>query len=221
VQSQYTFYLHKMNKFWLFGTLLIFSFTGIHGQSVSLLFGSSINQNEIFYESTNGATAVSSTSIAPIVGFEIQHSPKVATSWTLKTNNAFDNIAIGELFNYTFHYNELGLKLDVGVVNINHSQFFVSSGASAQILTEARQSLGSFNYNLLEGGFEKSGSSLFFGIGSKGNSTKALSFTTDLRYNLGMTNFEKDSDQVLNMGSVSLNLMLRLNVEAIGKGSDD
>jgi len=204
-----------ISLFWLL------SLHGLQAQKVYLTVGSSINNNQISYVSSLGSTKTSSTSIAPVIGFEVQHAPKISTTWTLKPNKAFSNVFIGDLCAYTFHYNELSAKVDLGLVDYKSSQLCLIGGVSAQVLTEARQSFGSLNINLLEGGIEKAGSTLFFGMGSRGNESKLVSLVTDIRYNLGLTNFDQDMDQLLKIGSLSFNILLRLNMDALNQSKDE
>lgn len=210
-----------MIKWLTISFLWLLSFSELQAQKVYFTVGSSINNNQVSYSSLLGETNTSSTTIAPVIGFEVQHAPKVSTTWTLKPNKALSNVSIGDLCTYTIHYNELSAKVDLGLVDYKSSQICLVGGVSAQVLTEARQSFGSFNINLLEGGIEKAGSTLFFGMGSRGNESKLVSLVTDIRYNLGLTNFDQDMDQLLKIGSLSFNILLRLNMDALNQSKDE
>jgi hypothetical protein len=210
-----------MKKFILITAVFCSLSASVLGQTCSLILGHSVNQNMVKFTSPNESIRRTSTSLAPIIGFELQHTDKMSSCWLLKTNNAFNSTAIGDLFNYTFHFNDLSMKLDYSFMELNRLRVYFSGGVAAQIVTEARQSVGNFQYNLLEGGIEKYGSTVFFGMGSRGYPNSPISLVTDLRYNLGLTNFEQEVEQSTHIGSISFNILLRINVDALNQSKNE
>ena len=117
---------------------------------------------------------------------------------------AFDNQKVGEIYNYTFHFQVISAELACDILQYKNSKVYFYSGLNFVILENAYQSVGNFSINLLDGGFNRNGSSIHSGIGILYPIRETFLFGVSFGQSYGLTNFELDQDQSTRFNSRSL-----------------
>lgn len=183
------------------------------GQAIYLNIGSSIENHQLEFSAKDLEERAISSCISPTIGMTIRHTPRISSIWQYKRSRAFENKTIGDQFDYTFHFESLTTSLQLDLFPIGSNTLDAQFGMSADLLNEARQNGMSTSINLLESGFNKSGSSVLFGFGLHSTLNRPYSYRLSYVSARGLTNFENDPDQTTRFFSnrILIEALIRLD----------